>query len=91
MRDAIACCGRIEGRIVELRCWKYNAQGVGGYTVLLYFARYRLAAMACALANNRGISLDLYRLDKLPSEVMVDLSYFAARRKHVQLARLREQ
>src|SRR5262245_22795589 len=27
----------IEDRIVELRCWKYEVQGVGGRTVPLYF------------------------------------------------------
>ncbi len=63
----------IEGRKVELRCWRYEAKGVRGYTVPIYFLDADLPGNADA---DRGLSASLYGGDayyRLRQEVLLGI------------------
>jgi len=63
----------IEGRKVELRCWRYEAKGVRGYTVPIYFLDADLPGNADA---DRALSASLYGGDayyRLRQEVLLGI------------------
>ena len=63
----------IEGRTVELRCWRYEAKGVRGYRVPIYFLDADLPANADA---DRALSASLYGGDsyyRLRQEVILGI------------------
>ncbi|MGA2418692.1 MAG: alpha-glucan family phosphorylase, partial [Candidatus Acidiferrum sp.] len=63
----------IEGRKVELRCWRYEAKGVRGYAVPIYFLDADLPENA---EVDRGLSASLYGGDsyyRLRQEVLLGI------------------
>jgi starch phosphorylase len=63
----------IEGRTVELRCWRYDAKGVRGYTVPVYLLDADLPSNADA---DRALSASLYGGDayyRLRQEVLLGI------------------
>jgi glycogen phosphorylase len=63
----------IEGRKVELRCWRYEAKGVRGYAVPIYFLDADLQGNADA---DRALSASLYGGDayyRLRQEVLLGI------------------
>jgi len=63
----------IEGRRVELRCWRYDAKGVRGYTVPIYFIDADLPGNA---ENDRQLTGSLYGGDsyyRLCQEVLLGI------------------
>jgi glycogen phosphorylase len=71
--EAVRASITIEGRKVELRCWRYDAKGVRGYTVPIYFLDADLPGNADA---DRGLTGRLYGGDpyyRLCQEVLLGI------------------